>query len=688
MLERLAHITYRHRRLTVLAWVLVLIAAMAVGPSVAGDWSTQDRLPGADSQKAYDLLNDHMPSKNNESSMVVFDGVTEHRQLIDDYLQKSRGVDGVEHVGELTISKDTNIAMAEIVFDGTWEDDHEPAAKTLTNNADSLENAGVDTSFTGYMFQDAGEPNSEMIGIFAALAILLFAFGSVVAAGLPILVALFGVGVGGAIVGILAHVVQMGEVTQQIMMMICIGVGIDYTLLIVSRYRTALARLGDPEAAVADAMLHAGRAVLLAGSIVAVALMGLLTIGMATFTGIAIGCAAGVLVSVLAAVTFTPALLGFIGHNINRLHIGKRRTNGEHEKAARWAKIVQRRPKLFALTGIGALVVLALPLASLQLGTPDQGSAPKDSTNYIAYDAISRGFGPGFHGPILVVAERPDAESLNQLSSALRNSDGIVSVTEPVTSGDGAVAVMTAIPSTGPTEKETRKLLNNLRDDVIPSAVTNMDVHLGGNTAIDIDFAKLCADRLPIFIGAVLTLSFLMLMFTFRSVVIPLKAVLLNLLSLSAAGGLIVAVFQWGWGESLLNFSAGPVTPWIPEMLFAIVFGLSMDYEIFLLSAIREAREQGKDTPTAVFGGVGSTARVITAAAAIMAVVFGSFVGANELELKMVGLGLASAIIIDATIVRMLILPAVMTLLGEANWWLPAWLDRKLPKRELVGSHV
>lgn len=684
MLTKIARTAYRRRRIVVTAWIVGLIAAIAIAPSLKGDWTSHDRLDGSDSQQAYDLLEAHPVEQPAAGETVVFDGVNGHQQQIAAAVERTRALAGVERVSDLKVSADGTVGLLNVELK-----EPESGGEIGQDVIDGLRAAttveGVTTSYSGWLFQQSEGPSSEMMGLIAALFILIVAFGSVVAAGLPILVAIFGVTIGGAVVGLLANLVNMGEVTEQVTAMICIGVGIDYTLLIVSRYRTKLAQTGDPEAAVIDAIDHAGRAVLLAGTIVAISLMGLFTIGMDTFSGLAIGAATGVLVAVFATITFAPALLGFVGHNINRLHIGRKRRTATSTDS-RWALFVQRHAKVFTIAGILPLLVLTIPVASLELGfTYDAAAAKEGTTNRVAYDTITRGFGEGHHGPIVVVVENPTT-LLDSVTRALASTPGIISVDEPKFSEDRSIATFEAIPSTGPSDKKTQALLKDLRSDVVPGLETNdMQVHFGGNTALDIDFAERCAERMPIFVGTVLLLSFLLLMIVFRSVVIPLKAVIMNLLSLGAAGGLLVAVFQWGWGASLFGTSGGPVEPWIPELLFAIVFGLSMDYEIFLLTSIREAYRKGDDVSKAIVHGLGSTARVITAAAAIMTVVFASFLGVNELSVKMIGFSIAAAIAIDATIVRMMLLPAVMTLMGEANWWLPKWLDRILPNWE--ASH-
>jgi len=446
-----------------------------------------------------------------------------------------------------------------------------------------------------------------------------------------------------------------------------------------------LHRTGSPETAVIEAMNTSGRAVVFAGFTVMVSVLGIFLMGLPFLHGLAVGISLAVVVAVLAALTLLPALLGFVGFTIDRFKVGRRTPSDRETLWHRWARVVQRRPVPIALAGLVVLLLLAVPALQLRLGSADASNDPKSSTTHRAYDLVAEGFGPGANGPILVVAERAGGNvgpALPQLEHALRTTPGVASVTDARLSPSGTAALATLYPTTGPQDKATERLVHRLREHVVPDAVagTGVVVHLGGQTASSIDFADVIGARLPIFVGAVLALSFLLLLIVFRSVLVPLKAVLMNLLSIGAAYGVIVAAFQWGWGADLLGVSAAPIEPWVPMMLFAIVFGLSMDYEVFLLSAVREQYDRTGDNATAVAEGLASTARVITAAALIMVFVFGSFVVSDLRALKLIGLGLAVAVAIDATIVRVVLVPATMELLGDANWWLPRWLQRVIPK--------
>ena len=465
--------------------------------------------------------------------------------------------------------------------------------------------------------------------------------------------------------------------------MIGIGVGIDYSLFIVTRYREALHRTQSPEAAVVEAINTSGRAVVFAGFTVMVSVLGMFLMGLDFLHGLALGTSLAVVIAMLAAITLLPALLGFVGFTIDKLRVGRHKQTDDEGFWHRWSAMVQRRPWPVAIVGFVVLILMAVPMLNLRLGSADASNDPAASTTHKAYNLIADGFGPGANGPVLVVADtsKADDAALPALVADLREVPGVASVTDARPNAGGTAAIATLFATTGPQERTTEQLVHRLRDDVIPQATdgTGLSVHLGGQTAGSVDFSDQVGSRLPIFIGAVLALSFLLLLLVFRSLLVPLKAVIMNLLSIGAAYGVIVAVFQWGWAADFFGVSAAPIEPWVPMMLFAIVFGLSMDYEVFLLSAVREQYLKTGDNGRAVADGLANTARVITAAALIMVCVFGSFVVSDVRALKLIGLGLAVAVAIDATIVRVVLVPATMELLGDANWWLPKWLDRILP---------
>jgi RND superfamily putative drug exporter len=594
--------------------------------------------------------------------------------------------------GARQVAPGGKIAFADIQFD--VRADHVPnaVADQMTVLGKQAESPGLQIEFGGQVTEQAEQQppgQSTAAGLLAAIVILLIAFGSVLAMGLPIMTALFGIGIGTSLILLLANFLAVPDFTTEVAAMIGLGVGIDYSLFIVTRYRRGLREGLDPEAAVLRSMATAGRAVLFAGIVVVISLLGALLMGLAFLQGIAIGGAAVVFTMMLAALTLLPAVLGFVGRNIEKLHIpfvGKKDTTNAGFWV-RWSRMVQRRPAITGLVGLVLVLALAAPLLSIRLGSADAGNEPKSLTTRRAYDLLSEGFGPGFNGPLLLAAEirgRQDLATLQRLDQRMSGMKGVSLVTPVVPNPQGDAAVIMVYPTTSPQDVATSDLVQRLRSDVIPAATasTGTVVHVGGLTAIFTDFASTIGRRMPIMIAVVIALAFLLLMLVFRSLVVPLKAAVMNLLSIGAAYGVIVAVFQWGWGRSLFGIGeTGPVESWIPMMMFVILFGLSMDYEIFLLSRIREEYLRTGDNRNAVAAGVATTGRLITAAALIMIAVFLSFViGFDLRQIKEIGLGLAVAIFVDVTLIRMVLVPSVMELLGDANWWLPKWLDRMMPK--------
>ena len=608
------------------------------------------------------------------------------------FLEQAAAVEGVGSVEQPPqVSPGGRIATSSFTL---LTEDNDAATATavaeLKKLAEPLENSGG-VAFASWRFDEMEMPASEGLGLLAAVIVLLVAFGSVLAMGLPIATALLGIGIGVSLISVLARFMSTPDFTPQVASMIGLGVGIDYALFIVSRYRDALSRLRPPEDAVVEALTTAGRAVLFAGCTVMISVLGMLLMGLSFLYGLAIGTSIAVFIAVAAALTLLPALLGFIGFNIDKLSVHRKNRNRSRISGwTRWADFVQAHPKPIAAVGFLVLAAFSIPVFSLRLGTADAGNNPEGMTTKTAYDLTAEGFGPGSNGPMLIVADTDGGSTagLAQVAAALRSTPGIVMATEFQPSPNGNAAIATVIPSTGPQDTATERLVHHIRDDVLPSATagTGLTVHVGGMTASGIDFSDMIGQRLPLFIGAVLVLSFLLLLMVFRSVLVPLKAVLMNLLSIGAAYGVMVAVFQWGWFGSIVGVTGGPIEAWAPMMLFAIVFGLSMDYEVFLLSAVKEEYDHTGDNAHAVSSGLAITARLITAAALIMVCVFGTFVLSDIRALKLIGLGLAVAVAIDATIVRIVLVPATMELLGKANWWLPRWLDRILPHLAVEGA--
>jgi RND superfamily putative drug exporter len=585
-------------------------------------------------------------------------------------------------------------------------------------------------------------PKTEFIGLAFAILVLILAFGSVLAMGLPIVVALGGVGVGLGLIVLLSNLINIPDFTTFLGAMIGLGVGIDYALFIVTRYREGIHAGRSPRQATVTAMDTAGRAVIFAGVTVVVSLLGLLLIGIGWVAGLGIGVAVTVLATMITSILLLPALLGIakervevtrwrgliaagfvavalfgIGVGIPALTgvgaglaaltmlvsfaIRPLRKTVPHRPpkpvrktlAYRWSRTIQRRPWLWVVAGTMLLVTLAAPVFGLRLGFSDDGNLAKDTYSRQAYDLLADGFGPGFNGPFMITVvpgEGDSTTSLDALEKALVETPGVAAVAPAFANREAApqAYLINLIPTTAPQDAATTQLVTTLRDDVIPRAIagTALDVTVTGTAAANIDFTNFLAGRMPGFFGAVLALSFLVLMIVFRSLLVPLKAVVMNLLSIGAAYGVLVVIFQWGWGASLIGIDTGPIEAIVPLMMFAIIFGLSMDYEVFLLSRVREEYDKTGDSALAVADGLAKTAQVITAAAAIMVVVFGSFVFEDDRSGKLFGIGFALAVLLDATIVRMLLVPATMELLGDRNWWMPAWLDRIIPRVNVDGA--
>jgi RND superfamily putative drug exporter len=692
VLARLARFSYQRRKLVLLGWIGLLIVAIVAGSALKGEWSTSGRLPGTDSQAAYDLLKEQFPARAGEDASFVFGDISQDPVAVAAFLEKAAAVEGVGSVEQPPqVSSGGKVATSSFTL--LTEDDDATTATAVTELkklAKPLENSGG-VAFASWRFDEMEMPASEGLGLLAAVVVLLVAFGSVLAMGLPIATALLGIGIATSLIAVMARFMSTPDFTVQVASMIGLGVGIDYALFIVSRYRDALSRLRPPEDAVVEAITTAGRAVLFAGCTVMISTLGMLLMGLSFLHGLAVGTSLAVLISVGAALTLLPALLGFIGFNIDKLSVHRKNRNRSRiSNWTRWADFVQAHPKPIAAIGFIALAAFSIPVFSLRLGSADAGNNPEGSTTKTAYDLTAKGFGAGSNGPMLIVADTDSGSTaeLAKVAAALRSTPGVVMASEFQPSPNGKAAIATVIPATGPQDTATEQLVHHIRDDVLPPAVagTALSVHVGGMTASGIDFSDMIGKRLPLFIGAVLVLSFLLLLMVFRSVLVPLKAVLMNLLSIGAAYGVMVAVFQWGWFGSIVGVTGGPIEAWAPMMLFAIVFGLSMDYEVFLLSAIKEEYDHTGDNAHAVSSGLAITARLITAAALIMVCVFGTFVLSDIRALKLIGLGLAVAVAIDATIVRIVLVPATMELLGKANWWLPRWLDRILPHLAVEGA--
>ena len=663
-----------------MAWIATLAAVLAIVPQFAGDFDVEFGTPGSDSKAAADLLEKHFDGSTGDTVNVVWEAPTGAREAmprIDHLVSEAQDVDGVEGATPPRYSRDGTIGLLQLRLDRSPMDIETSSGKRLIDLASDASGGGVRVEVGGNLIQQAqeGQP-PELMGLLAAAAVLLIAFGSVVAAGLPLLVAIFGLGISATLIGIVAAFVDTPDFAPAVAGLIGIGVGIDYALLVLTRFRAALLDGADERSALAEAVSTAGRSVIVAGGTVVISMLGLMFMGVSFLYGVAISASLAVLVVVVASITLLPALLAIAGRRVDRLRIpglGRSLRTGGGTLATRWSRLIQRRAGIAAAAGTAVLIVLTLPVLGMRYGFPDEGNDPDGSSTRAAYELVSRGFGPGSSGPLLVASDR--TSGLEALANRMRGEEGVSFVTPIRTSPDGEAALFSVMPTSSPQDAKTADLVHRLRD------LAGHDVHVGGLTAAVIDQSDYVAGRIPLFIAGVVLLSFLLLLLAFRAPLIALKAGVMNLFSVGAAYGVVALAAEGGWFGSLLGVDTDtPVPPFIPVMMFAVLFGLSMDYEVFLMSRIREEYGRLGETHRAVADGLAKTARVITAAAAIMVVVFLAFIFSTEVFLKLMGVGMATAILVDATIVRMVLVPAVMQLLGRANWWIPGWLDRLLPR--------
>ncbi len=695
-MKSLAKFCYRRRRFVVLGWIALLVGTMALSVAFAGEFKTEFKLPGSESQQAIDLLQERgIQERTGFFGQVVFQAEQGARDaqvqaaMEQFFADIESSVSEVEVVSPYApenahqISEDGTIAYAEINFGDRLGAEYTEDAKTIKDLRAAIDVDGLQVELGGFIFAAQPDFSSELVGILAAVIILLIAFGSLLAMGLPILTALFGVGTGAAAIGLMTNVLDVPEFTTAVAAMIGIGVGIDYALLVVTRYRQGLHDGLDPEESVTLALDTSGRAVLFAGLTVVIALFGMFAMNLEFMRSISISAILAVLFTMTAALTLLPALLGFCGRNIDRFGLPHRKVAEGKDTSGfwyRWSRLIQNHPWPAFILSAGILVALALPVFWLRLGFGDAGNFPESDTTRKSFDLIALGFGPGYNGPILVVADTPngeaDEELVSELSAALENTVGVASVTQPNTAGDNLL-LFNVYPDSAPQDRETTELVHRIRNEVIPSVIDgeSPEIFLTGDGPFVVDFADYIRQYFPIFVGSVLVLSFLLLTVVFKSIVVSAKAVVMNMLTLLATFGTLVLVFQWGVGDNLIGLGReGPIEAWAPMMLFAIIFGLSMDYEVFLLTRVREEYDRTGDNKQAVADGLAATGRVITAAAAIMVCVFGAFVLGEGRDLKLLGFGLAFAIFIDATLVRLMLVPSTMELLGKWNWYLPSWL--------------
>jgi RND superfamily putative drug exporter len=701
-LARLADIAYRRRGRMVLAWIVATVVLIGLGSSFAGEYKADYNTPGSESKAASELTEREFSGYSGQEIYVVWkdpqgaDGTAAKRRMNAFFAEAEE----VEHVGKpapVRVSDHGTIATTTLPLNVPGWEIKKEQGEQLIDAAEANSGGGLEIKLGGepiYLAQESTSP--EGLGFLGAAIVLLIAFGSLVAAGLPLAIALIGLGISsGGLIVLLANVIDVPNWTTAVSGLIGIGVGIDYALLVLTRFRSAMKSGKDRHDAVVEAVSTAGRSVLIAGSTVVIAILGLFITGLPYMYGVAISASLAVLVVMLASITLLPALLSFLGPKVDRLRIpylGRRldRPEGDgNSPAARWSHAVQRRPWLAAITAGAILLALAAPALGMRLGFPDAGNDKKGTMTREAYDLISEGFGPGANGPLVVAIEMPGPQArgdVNRLAAAIREDPGVAYVAAPQFNSGSTAAIVTATPTTSPQDEATSELVERLRDTTIPQATagTGVTALVGGVNAALEDQSEYITGRMPWFIAGVVGLSFLLLLVAFHSPFISLKAGVMNLLSVSAAYGVMTLVAQGGAVGELIGIDHEvPIAPFMPVMMFAILFGLSMDYEVFLISRIREEYLKDGDTRRAVADGLAKTARVITAAAAIMVVVFLAFVASPEVFLKLFGIGLAAAIFLDATLVRMVLVPAVMQLLGPRNWWIPDWLERMLPRIDI-----
>jgi RND superfamily putative drug exporter len=696
--KRVALTCYLRRRWVAALWLIIVIGLNVVAASVGTVNRVDYTMPGSDSAQAQQLLTERFPDFAGGSvDLIVHDPEGVDRPATQAQLTDlEHEVERLDHVRSLRtegVSPDGTVALVVVQLDDTIEKVPTTAIEAIMDVAAEIRADGLQVESGGFAVQNAegAEAGSEGLGMVAALIILLIAFGAVVAAGLPIVVAITGLGVSLSVITLLSHVLMVPEWGAGLATMIGLGVGIDYALFIVNRYRSALRSGHAPQEAVVVAMTTSGRAVLFAGCTVMIALFGLGAMGLEYLWATAVTTSVTVLMMLFATLTLLPALLGFMGTNVDRGRIPfvKGDATGDSPVWTRWSHVVQRRPLITGAVALVLLLALAAPAVGLRFGYPDAGTGPDHLSSRRAYDLVTEGFGPGANGPLVVVVDAAgDAGVVERVQTALVADPGVAAVLPPEVADDGSAALI-VLPASGPQDEATVDLIHHLRGEVVPAAVgsSRAEVTIGGSVASFVDESSFMSTRLPLFIGAVVLVSFLLLLVVFRSLLVALKAALMNLLAIGAAYGVMALALQGGWFGQLLGIDQPtPIPVWVPVMTFAMLFGLSMDYEVFLLSRIREEWQRTRDNATAVAHGLASTGRVITAAAAIMVTVFGAYIFEDQVLMKVVGLGLAVAVLVDATLVRMVLVPSTMELLGDRNWWLPGWLDRLLPTIDLEGE--
>ncbi|MEU5401027.1 MMPL family transporter [Streptomyces sp. NPDC005963] len=718
-LYKLGRLAFRRRRIAVLLWVALLVLAGVGASAAAKPTEASFSMPGTEAQKAFDLLEERFPggSADGATGRVVFKAPAgqkmtdaEHKTEVNEAVAALKS--GSPQVASVTdpytadaVSEDGSIAYISVSYKVNSMELTDETRDALEKTGEGARDAGLTVEIGGDASMAEPETGSaEMIGIAVAAVVLVITFGSLIAAGLPLITALIGVGIGISTITALAKTLDLGSTTSTLAMMIGLAVGIDYALFIVSRYRAELAEGREREEAAGRAVGTAGSAVVFAGLTVVIALVGLAVVNIPMLSKMGFAAAGTVVIAVVIAITLIPALLGFAGDKVMGRKVRKNAKNGgtaaEGEVAekqnggVRWARFVLRRPVAVLLAGVVGLGVIAIPVGSLKVGLPDEGSQSTESSPRRAYDMLSEGFGPGFNGPLMLVVNAKGSENpqsaVDKVSDTVEKLPGVAAVAPGPLNKTGDTAIVTVIPKDRPSSVKTEDLVHDIRD--ARSALksdTGAEVLVTGATAMNIDFSQRMNDALMPYLALVVGLAFLLLVLVFRSILVPLKAALGFLLSVVAALGAVVAVFQWGWLADIFGVEQpGPIMSMMPIFMVGVVFGLAMDYEVFLVTRMREAYVHGERPGEAIVTGFKHGARVVTAAAVIMIAVFAGFIGSGEQMVMMIGFGLAIAVFFDAFVVRMAIVPAVLALLGHKAWWLPRWLDRGLPNVDVEGEKL
>jgi putative drug exporter of the RND superfamily len=706
---------FAHRKAVLAGWLIALIGCFAVGLKVGANYAENDSVPGTDSTKALSVLQTNYPAQAGDSDQIV---VQARQGTLRSPTAETAVTSMLARVAKLPdvrsvtspygpggqISKDGTIGLATVNLTAQANNVPNSAVQTLISTAQSADPPLLNVQLGGAAIENVAVPSGDytsvILGIVLALIILFVAFRrSVLAALLPLISALMAIGAGLSIITVLTHAISIASWVPEVAIIVALGVGVDYALFIVSRHRNGLLAGQTPEDAAVTALNTSGRAVLLAGLTVSVALLGLFALQISSLYGVAVAVTLVVALTMAASLTLLPAMLGFLGPKV--LRRGERtrlaRQGRQVEQAGgfwlRWAEGLGRRPRSSALLALAVIVVLAIPFFSSRTGLLDASTDPSSSTTYQAYQLLAKGFGPGFNGPLEVVGQvnsPADQKRFAAFLTAARSEPGVAGVTPPQLSPNGKAEVADVFPATGPQDAATTTVLDRLRAGVPQAeAGSTLAIHIGGTTAANQDYSQVTSSKLPQFVAVVVGLSFLLLAIVFRSLLIPLVASIMNLLSFGVALAFMTAAFQFGWGKSLLGFgAAGPIEAWIPALMFAVLFGLSTDYEVFLISRMHEEWTLSGDNKRAVIRGQAETGRVITAASLIMILVFVAFILTGQEAIMQIGLGFAAAIFVDAYVIRTVLVPAIMHMLGRANWWLPAWLDRALPRLHVEPAEL